>query len=251
MKRLPRIAVYGLPLLFWLTAIGLGQASGQDLPFLSGLLGGNPGTAEAPNNARFTTSLSQYDDDWVASLYGAVDITERVTMTVELDTTGYIAGGAGYGFPFSRSYVEPFFNYGRSDFVDLYDLGSFGVYQISPKLSLYGAAVHQWRITNAFPILGFDILDQRELIATLGLSYQATDWLDVDTSVNHGRLLAGNRGPIAVENDNITSGTVALYFKPKIIEPFFRYTFGQYRVSPGDPVVAGSSFEFGVRLSVN
>jgi len=199
--------------------------------------------------ARFTTSASRWDDTWIATLFGSVEVTERVTMTVELDSEGYLAVGAGYGFDLPRAFVEPFFTYGRSDLLDIYDLGIFGAYMVTPRVTAYAVMAHEWRETSSFPVLAPKLFDQTEWRTTIGFNYKLVEWMDVDLSGNHYRLLTGNRGVNEVENDNISSGSLAFNLTTKPVEPFLRFTVGRHRVRPGDPVLTDSSFELGLRFA--
>lgn len=208
-------------------------------------------SGEPPPTARFTTAVTQFDGDWLATLYGCVDITERLVMNVELDTQGYLAVGAGYGFSFTRAYVEPYVDYGRSDLIDLYDLGVFGALAVAPSVMAYLMTAHQWRDTTAFPLLAPSLFDQTEWLTTVGVNYQLVDWMDADLSLSHCRLLSGNRGLLEVANDNITSASLALTVNTEPLEPFVRFTVGEHRVRPGDPVITDSSFEFGVRFAAS
>jgi len=201
--------------------------------------------------ARFTTSVSAFDDDWLASLYGSIQITEKITLTTELDSNGYLGLGAGYSFFFKRSYIEPYLSYGRSDLLDLYDAGMFGAYILSPKWTAFGFTTHQWRDTTFLPLLAPKLFNQTEWITTLGVNYDFAEWGDVDLTVNHYRLLSGNRGINEVANDNITSLSVGLNSSLEPVEPFVRFTVGEHRVRPGDPVLTESSIEFGIRLATN
>ena len=207
------------------------------------------GPTEFVPRASFSTSVSRWDDQWLVTINGLVEITERANMTVELDTDGYLGVGAGYSFQISRAYVEPFVRYGRSDLVDLYDIGVFGAYAIGPRATGYASVAHQWRYANVFPLLDLTLFDQTELQSTIGINYKLSEQFDVDLSLNHLRLLSGNRGINEVENPNITSAGIALSYRIKAVEPYVRFTVGQHRVRPGDPIITDNSVEFGLRFS--
>jgi hypothetical protein len=197
---------------------------------------------------RVTAQLSQYGDDWVATVYGAVDITKQLAINIEVDSTGYLALGAGYGWLFERSYAEVFGNYGRGDFFDLIDAGVFGVGVVSSNVSLYGMTGLQWRKSNAFPILGVTVFDDREWKNTVGIMWSPIKLIDVDLSASADVLVSGGEGLAAVENRDLLYQSLSISFKPKWVEPFIRITNGKHRVRPGDPIPTYNSLEFGARI---
>lgn len=207
----------------------------------------------AEASSHFTTSISQYGDDWLATLYGSVeltDISKNASISFELDTSGYISLGGSYGWLFTKSYIDTTLSYGRGDFFDLIDLSVFGARMLSQKFTLYGNLGHQWRESNSFPIIGGQgVFDQTELMTTIGLSYAPVKWLDLNLSINNNLLLSGNSGITAVENPYINFQSLTITYKPKYVHPFVRYTHGKHRVSPGDPIPTNNSFEFGIKAS--
>lgn len=203
-------------------------------------------TAQANNNV--SAQVANYGDKWITTVNGSVGITEEFTMNAQLDSTGYLSLGGGYGDFLESNYIEIYVNYGRSDYIDVYDLGLFAVRPLNEYFTVYANTSHQWRKTHDFLGVELSLFDQREWANTFGLTYHYTSWLDVDVSISHDRLLSGNRGLNAVENDNINSQDITVTYIHKWAKPYMRYTHGQYRVSPGEPITSESSLEFGVSL---
>lgn len=203
-------------------------------------------TAQANNNV--SANVASYGDKWISTVDGSVGITEEFTMNAQVDSTGYLSLGGGYGDFLDNFYIEVYGNYGRAEYIDVYDVGVFAITPLNKDFTVYANTSHQWRKTHDFLDVQLSLFDQREWTNTLGLTYHYTSWLDVDISISHDRLLSGNRGINAVENDNINSQDITVTYIHKWAKPYIRYIHGQYRVSPGEPITSGSSLEFGISL---
>ncbi|WP_253805360.1 hypothetical protein [Vibrio mediterranei] len=62
---------------------------------------------------------SKVGDTWVGTLSGTVQATEEINLGFEVDSTGYLELGAGYGMLLGETYTEAFATYGRADLVDI------------------------------------------------------------------------------------------------------------------------------------
>jgi len=193
--------------------------------------------------------MSRYNDKIISTLYASTHINDTLSVNAELDSTGYLAIGAGYGMMLGQFYVEGYGSYGRADNLDIYDLGVFTTTQITPALAVYFDSSHQWRETKGFPILDLAIFDQKEWKNTLGASYQFTPWMRASYALSYDKLLSGNEDWKAVENDHITYQDISLTFITPWVEPFITYTAGTHRVRPGEPVTKSDSIELGIHLS--
>lgn len=192
--------------------------------------------------------VSGYNDTLITTVYGRTDITEEFNINAELDSTGYLALGGGYGMMLGPFYTEAYGSYGRTDNLDIYDLGGFVATQAMESLTVYLSTSHQWRETQGFPVLDLEIFDNREWKSTLGASYQITSWVEFGYSVGYDKLLSGNEGWKKLENDSITHQDFTLTFKPPWFEPFIRYTTGTHRVRPGEPITKSDSIELGLNM---
>ena len=196
---------------------------------------------------RVTAQLSHYNSEQIVTVYGTTEINDTFSIKGEVDSTGYLEIGGSYGKIIGRYYIDLFGNYGRAEVIDIYDLGVLGAMVISNKLTLFFNTTHEWRKTKGYPILELEIFDQREWNNSLGAIYKMLPSLEVSYAFNHDRLLSGNRGINEVENDNINSHTLTLTYKLKWFDPFIKYTNGQHRVRPGEPITRSDSVEIGAR----
>jgi len=190
--------------------------------------------------------VSKTGDDWIGTVTGSIQATEEVNVSAEIDSTGYLEIGTGYGLMFGQLYTEAFASYGRADSIDIYDLGIFTGTALTENLMAFASTSHEWRDTKA--LIDIDWLDQREWKSSIGLSYSPLEWLNTSYNFNHDRLLSGNRWSQDVVNDNINSHDITITFKPKWVEPYLKYTYGEYRVRPGERVTSESSYEMGVNF---
>jgi len=194
--------------------------------------------------------VSAYDDEHIVSAFGTTNITEEFTVEAEMDSTGYLALGAGYGDILGQWYVEGFVNYGRADLIDIYDLGGMTATSLTEKFTIFYLGYHQWRRTKGLPAaIGFNIFDSREWKNTLGISYEPINWLEISISASHDRLLSGHWLIADVENDNVNSQDLTLKYKSKWGAPFVRYRTGEYRVRPGEPITKDNTVELGLSFS--
>lgn len=201
-------------------------------------------TAAAQNsNLGLQVSKAQHSDSYITTLSGYTEITEQLSVSAEVDNTGYLQLGVGYGQLFDKAYVEPYLNYGRADFIDIIDAGLFAAMPLNKQWTLYADSSHHWR-NSQFNMAELQ-LDQREWKNLIGLSYSPNQWLTASYTLHHDRLLAGPE----MENDNITSHEVKLSAKAAWVEPYAQYTHGPHRVRPNQAIETSSSFELG--LSIN
>ena len=96
---------------------------------------------------------------------------------------------------------------------------------------------HEWRDVSLSLI---DMTD-REWKNTVGTSYSPTDFTNLSYSFSHDRQLTGSKG-------YYNSQDVTFTLKPKWVEPYVKYTFGQKRVSPSDRTRSDGIVELGFNL---
>ena len=197
-----------------------------------------------------SSQVSFYDDENIVSVYGTTNVTDSVSVNAEIDSTGYLALGAGYGEIFGSWYLEGFFNYGRADLIDILDLGIMAGTSLSEKVTVFYLGYHQWRETNGIPgAIGSEVFNAREWQNTIGFSYEPSEVFEISVSLSHDRLLSGHWLVADVENKNINSQDVTFKYKTRVVNPFVRYRTGEYRVRPGEPITRDDTFEFGVSAS--
>ena len=187
--------------------------------------------------------ISKTGEDWIGTATGNLQATEEVNINAELDSTGYLEIGTGYGVMLGQFYTEAYASYGRADSIDIYDVGIFSGTALTEAVMIYASTSHEWRKTKT--LLDVDWFDQREWKSTIGVSYSPKTWLSASYSFNHDRLLSGDRFSQDIINDNINSHDITLTFKPKWIEPYIKYTYGEHRARPGEPVTSDSTIEAG------
>lgn len=193
--------------------------------------------------------VSKTGDDWIGTVTGNLQATEEINVSAEIDSTGYLEIGTGYGLMLGQFYTEAYASYGRADSIDIYDIGVFTGTALSETMMLFASTSHEWRQTKT--LLDIDWFDQREWKSTVGLSYSPTSWLNTSYSFNHDRLLSGDRFSQEIVNDNINSHDVTLTFKPNWIEPYIKYTYGEHRARPGEQVTSDSTIEAGINFRFN
>ncbi|WP_234496474.1 hypothetical protein [Vibrio maritimus] len=187
-------------------------------------------------------------DSWVGTLSGTVQATDEVNLGFEIDSNGYLELGAGYGIVLGETYTEAFATYGRADVVDIYNVGLFAGKMLASDLLLFGSTSYEWRKSvfqsDDFPILSPNFNTNKEWKASLGVSYTPVDWLNYSYSLNHDRIMSDTRLEPSIFHADFT-----LTFKPKYIEPYVKYRYGQHRVRPGEPRTTEGTFEFGFNLN--
>ncbi|MDO6687548.1 MULTISPECIES: hypothetical protein [unclassified Agarivorans] len=191
--------------------------------------------------------VSKTGEDWIGTANATFQVNDKVNVNAELDSTGYLELGAGYGQMLGRVYAEAFTSYGRAENVDIYDLGIFAGTALSAKVLVFASSSHQWRETKGFPVMELELFDQREWKNSIGASYDPIGWLKLSYTFKHDRLLEGG-GWLLVENDNISSHEFMITAKPKWVEPYLKYVYGEHRVRPGEPVTNESTVELGVNF---
>ena len=198
------------------------------------------------NEAQLGAQVSKTGDNWIGTVTGSLQATEQINVSAEIDSTGYLEIGTGYGLMLGQFYTEAFASYGRADSIDIYDAGVFSGTALTETVMLYASTSHEWRKTKT--MLDLDWFDQREWKTTLGISYSPLPWLNTSYSFNHDRLLSGDRFSQDIINDNINSHDVTITFKPKWVEPYIKYTYGEYRARPGEQITSDSTIEAGINF---
>ncbi len=176
-------------------------------------------------------------DSWVGTVSGVIQATEEINISAEIDSEGYLELGTGYGLMLGDYYTEAFISYGRADLMDIYDIGLFGGAALTDNIMVFANTSHEWRKVS-IPI--FDMTN-REWKNTIGTSYSPSQYMNFSYSFSHDRSLTGDKG-------YYNSQDVTFTLKPKWVEPYLKYTFGQKRVSPGDVFRSDGSVELGFNL---
>lgn len=105
---------------------------------------------------------------------------------------------------------------------------------------VFANSSHEWRtssIGKSFPSLE---KTEREWKNTVGASYTPIDFIRLGYSYNYDKKLT--------EGGHRTNHEVRITLKPKWVEPYVKYTFGEHRVSPGSTKI---SEENSVELGIN
>ncbi|MGX9521842.1 hypothetical protein ACWX0P_24045 [Vibrio mediterranei] len=191
---------------------------------------------------------SKVGDTWVGTLSGTVQASEEINLGFEVDSTGYLELGAGYGMLLGETYTEAFATYGRADLVDIYNLGVFAGKMLTNEVLFFGSTSYEWRKSvfqsDDFPILSPNFNTHREWKASIGTSYTPINWLNFSYSLNHERIMSETTLEPSIYHADFT-----LTFKPKYIEPYVKYRYGQHRVRPGEPRTTEGTYEFGFNLN--
>lgn len=191
---------------------------------------------------------SKVGDTWVGTLSGTVQATEEINLGFEVDSTGYLELGAGYGMLLGETYTEAFATYGRADLVDIYNLGVFAGKMLTNEVLIFGSTSYEWRKSvfqsDDYPILSPNFNTHREWKASIGTSYTPINWLNFSYSLNHERIMSETTLEPSIYHADFT-----LTFKPKYIEPYVKYRYGQHRVRPGEPRTTEGTYEFGFNLN--
>ncbi|NOI23290.1 hypothetical protein [Vibrio mediterranei] len=191
---------------------------------------------------------SKVGDTWVGTLSGTVQATEEINLGFEVDSTGYLELGSGYGMLLGETYTEAFATYGRADLVDIYNLGVFAGKMLTNEVLIFGSTSYEWRKSvfqsDDFPILSPNFNTHREWKASIGTSYTPINWLNFSYSLNHERIMSETTLEPSIYHADFT-----LTFKPKYIEPYVKYRYGQHRVRPGEPRTTEGTYEFGFNLN--
>jgi hypothetical protein len=184
----------------------------------------------------------------VGTLSGTVQATEEVNLGFEVDSTGYLEVGAGYGMLLGDVYTEAFTTYGRADLVDIYNVGVFGGTMLASDLLLFASTSYEWRKSvfqsNDFPNINDNFNTHKEWKSSLGASYTPVTWLTYSYALNHDRIMSETHLEPSIFHADFT-----LTFKPKYVEPYVKYRYGQHRVRPGEPRTTEGTFEFGFNLN--
>lgn len=186
-----------------------------------------------------SVQLSQNSDEWVGTVTANLQATEEISFTADIDSTGYLEIGSGYGVMFGQFYTEAFVSYGRADLIDIYNVGVFTGTALTKDIMLFANTSHEWR-DNVFSD-ALNLKTNREWKNTLGASYTINQWSNFSYSFTHDRELTGSKS-------YYNSQDITLTLKPKWVEPYVKYTFGESRVSPSDRTRTENSYEIGFNL---
>ncbi|OCH13002.1 hypothetical protein A6E05_07605 [Aliivibrio sp. 1S165] len=196
-----------------------------------------------------SVQLSQNNDEWVGTVTANLQATEAISFTADIDSTGYLEIGSGYGVMLGQFYTEAFVSYGRADIFDIYNVGLFTGTALTQDIMIFANTSHEWRkgvfsesifqpgVNNNFNAFN----TTREWKNTLGASYTINQWSNFSYSFTHDRELTGSKS-------YYNSQDVTLTLKPKWVEPYMKYTFGESRVSPSDKTRTENSYEIGFNL---
>ncbi|WP_394135197.1 hypothetical protein [Aliivibrio fischeri] len=186
-----------------------------------------------------SVQLSQNNDEWVGTVTANLQATEEISFTADIDSTGYLEIGSGYGVMFGQFYTEAFVSYGRADLIDIYNVGVFTGTALTKDIMLFANTSHEWR-DNVFSD-ALNLKTNREWKNTFGTSYTINQWSNFSYSFTHDRELTGSKS-------YYNSQDITLTLKPKWVEPYVKYTFGESRVSPNDRTRTENSYEIGFNL---
>ncbi|OEF20022.1 hypothetical protein [Aliivibrio logei] len=184
-----------------------------------------------------SVQLSQNNDEWVGSVTANLQATDEISFTADIDSTGYLEIGSGYDVMLGQFYTEAFVSYGRADFIDIYNVGLFTGTALTQDIMIFANTSHEWRESIFSDWFDTD----REWKNTLGASYTINQWSNFSYSFTHDRELTGSKS-------YYNSQDVTLTLKPKWVEPYVKYTFGESRVSPSDRTRTDNSYEIGFNL---
>ncbi|MEZ9592193.1 hypothetical protein AB4302_14630 [Vibrio breoganii] len=181
--------------------------------------------------------ISQSGDSWVGTVSGTIQATEQVNISADIDSTGYLELGTGYGVMFGDFYTEAFISYGRADIIDIYSLGAFSGTALNESTIAFLSSSYEWRSSSV------DIIDLgiEEWKNTVGVNYSPIDFIRIGYSFNYDRKIT--------EGGYRTNQDVQLTLRPKWVQPYFKYIFGEHRSTPSSKVTSENSYEFGVNFS--
>ncbi|MEZ9835293.1 hypothetical protein BCU83_15860 [Vibrio breoganii] len=193
-------------------------------------------SANEYNAPQLNMSVSKTNDEYIGTLTGHLQATEHISVSAELDTTGYLELGTGYGFSLGKSYNEVYVSYGRGDLIDVYTLGVFSGFAVTENVLLFGNTSHEWRE------LVFDAIDgTREWKNTVGASYAMHELVKLSYSFSYDKSLS--------QSGHRTYQEVRVTFTPKWVEPYVQYTFGDHRVTPADIKISqDATLELGLQF---
>ncbi|MUK75498.1 hypothetical protein GNP84_01105 [Aliivibrio fischeri] len=186
-----------------------------------------------------SVQLSQSNDEWVGTVTANLQATEELSFTADIDSTGYLEIGSGYGLMLGQFYTEAFVSYGRADLIDIYNVGLFTGTALTRDIMIFANTSHEWRESVFLDLL--NTKTNREWKNTLGASYTINQWSSFSYSFTHDRELTGSKS-------YYNSQDITLTLKPKWVEPYVKYTFGESRISPSDRTRTENSYEVGFNL---
>ncbi|MGV2986163.1 hypothetical protein ACE1OE_00865 [Vibrio sp. E150_011] len=191
-----------------------------------------------------SVQTSKVGDSWVGTVSGTVQATEEINLGFEVDSTGYLELGAGYGMLLGETYTEAFATYGRADIVDIYNVGLFAGNMLADDVLIFGSSAYEWRKNVIGKILETGASADQEWKNSIGVSYTPINWLNFSYSLHHERIMSDTD-----LEPNILHADFTLTFKPRYVEPYVKYRYGQHRVRPGEPRTTEGTYEFGFNLN--
>jgi hypothetical protein len=195
----------------------------------------------------FNIQATKYQDEVIGVFGIDVAATDSVTLSAEVDTDRYLQFGASYDWLKGNHYFNVYGQYGFDDTIDIYDVGFMYGYSTAPSLFVYWDTYYQWRDTSKAVELPEPIdyaNHRREWKNTLGASYSVHPLLDIGVSYNVD-VLTSQHG---FENSTRSSYDISATVNTPYVQPYVKYTKGQYRVRPGRPIEDSSNVELGFYL---
>ncbi len=202
---------------------------------------------DEPKVVDFHTQVTKYDDEFIGVFGVDIAATSNLVISAEIDTDKYLELGVSYDWLYEKSYFNVYGQYGFDDTIDIYDLGFLYGYSLTPKMFLYWNTYYQWRNSSKTIELPeqIDYVNYRqEWKNTIGVSYTVHRYLQVGVNYNLD-ILTSDHG---YESSTRSSYDLSLTAKLPYVQPYVKYTKGQYRVRPGRPIEDSSNVELGFYL---
>ncbi|WP_234496287.1 hypothetical protein [Vibrio maritimus] len=195
----------------------------------------------------FNVQATQYQDETIGVFGVDIAATDSLTVSAEVDTDRYLQFGLSYDWLIERNYFSVYGQYGFDESIDIYDIGFMYGYSVSPSLFVYWDTYYQWRdTTKAYELPDpIDYANHRqEWKNTVGVSYSIHPMVDLGANYNVD-VLTSQHG---FENGTRNSFDLSATLNTPYVQPYVKYTKGQYRVRPGRPIEDSSNVEFGFYL---
>ncbi|GEM79103.1 hypothetical protein [Vibrio superstes] len=221
----------------------------------------------AVEDIKVNLQASQYDGDYLGVLRVGYDFTDQFSASIDIDTEKYLEVGASYSVIKGNWYLETYARYGFGDELSMtleneqnlkyqthiYDVGFLAGKAINNQVFTYLDTSIQYRNPSHnidLPSMvdgsvAYELNQQTEWNNTLAVDYSPIDWLSLGLSYNFDFLL----GDHPYENNLRDSVDVSVSLNLPYITPYARYTKGEYRVRPNQPVEDSSYTEIGFYFS--
>ncbi|USD43271.1 hypothetical protein J4N42_22030 [Vibrio sp. SCSIO 43135] len=209
------------------------------------------------DNIDFDVQLSQYEDQYVGTVGVNYGFTNNLQGSVSLDSDLYTELGLSYGKAVGDKYFEGYGRFGFDDTIDIYDLGGLAGKALSHQTFVYWDSYLQLRSPKADfnipPLSGDNPEDtdrpisqlydnQIEWKNSIAVDYTPVDWLSLGMSYNFDVLLTEHH----YEDSLRDSVDVSASFNLPYVTPYIKYTHGEYRARPQQPVPSESYAEIGI-----